>query len=169
MGVRAAAGVLLLMISAATTAGQTGELIERTLAIVAGQAITLSDAQTARMLSLVPAADMNTAAERLVERALMLREVERYAPPEPEEAAIQQRLAEIRSRLTKEAFERALAIGGFTEARLRAWIRDDLRIASYLDQRFAAAGPGGQSRADLIADWIADLRRRTPVVELWKK
>ena len=34
----------------------------------------------------------------------------------------------------------ALDAGGFTEARLRAWVRDDLRIAAYLDQRFAAAG-----------------------------
>jgi hypothetical protein len=168
MGVCAAAGVVIFTISATAT-DQSGELVERTLAIVAGQAITLSDAQTALTLSLVQARDVNTAAERLVERALMLREVERYAPPEPDEAAILHRLAAIRGHLTKDAFDRVLAIGGFTEARLRAWIRDDLRIASYLDQRFAAAAPGGQGRDDLIADWIADLRRRTPVVELWKK
>jgi hypothetical protein len=153
----------------AAHAQATGELIERTLAIVAGQPITLADVQTARTLQLVEASDLDAATERLVERALILREVERYAPPEPEDAAIQQRLGAIRQRLSPQDVERALAVGGFTEARLRAWIRDDLRIASYLTQRFATAGPTAQARDDLIADWVADLRRRTPVIELWKK
>ena len=148
--------------------GQRGELIERTLAIVGGEAITLLDAQTALALGLVnTTGDLDTATERLVERALVLREAERYAPPEPAEHAIEQQLAAIRDRLSADQFSRALATGGFTEARLRAWIRDDLRIASYLDQRFAAAG--GQNRNDLVADWVADLRRRTKIVELWKK
>ena len=144
-------------------------MIERTLAIVGGQPITLSDVRTARALHLVSATDDNTATERLVERTLILREVERYAPTEPEDAAIDRRLREIRDRLTSDDFNRVLASGGFTEARLRAWVRDDLRIESYLNQRFAPTTPAGQSRSDLIADWVADLRRRTPVVELWKK
>ena len=148
---------------------QPGELIERTLAIVAGEAITLADVQTARALALIEGApDVNAATERLIERALMLREVQRYAPLEPDEASIQQRLGQVRDRLAPDELARVLAAGGFTEARLRAWIRDDLRIATYLDQRFASTG-GGPNRAELIADWLADLRRRTPVVELWKK
>jgi hypothetical protein len=153
--------------SASPDRGQ-GELIERTLAIVAGQVVTLADVRTARALGLVSAADdLNASIERLVERALILREVDRYVPPEPPEAAIGQRLDELRTRLGDAEFERVLTAGGFTEPRLRAWIRDDLRMASYLNQRFSAAV--GPSRADLIADWIADLRRRTTVVELWKK
>jgi len=93
------------------------------------------------------------------------------------------KLAEIRGRLSDAQIAAVLAAGGFTEARLRAWIRDDLRIASYLDQRFAAtadlsleqAAPelrerlSAERRASLIADWVADLRRRTPIVELWKR
>jgi hypothetical protein len=55
-----------------------------------------------------------------------------------------------------------LAAGGITEARFRSWIRDDLRIATYVDQRFAADGP--ERRDSLIADWVADLRRRTAIV-----
>jgi hypothetical protein len=161
--------VLLSAITAAPAADRLqGALIERTLAIVGGQALTLSDVQTARALKLVdPADDVNAATERLVDRALVLREVDRYAPPEPDEAAIQEQLNRVRSRISMEEFDRVLAAGGFTEARLRAWLRDDLRIAAYLNQRFASAGP--QNRADLIADWIADLRRRTTIVELWKK
>jgi hypothetical protein len=144
-------------------------LVERTLAIVAGQAITLTDVQTARALALVDAPDVPSATERLVDRALMLREVERYATPEPQPSSIDRRVHEIRERLGKDQFERVLASGGFTEPRLRVWIRDDLRIRAYLDQRFASAGAAGQTRESLIADWMADLRRRTPIVELWKR
>ena len=161
--------MLLLAIGPATAAGRTqGALIERTLAIVGGQALTLSDVQTARALKLVdPTDDFSATIDRLVERALVLREVDRYAPPEPDQAAIQQQLDRVRNQMTGEQFDQVLAAGGFTEGRLRAWLRDDLRIAAYLNQRFAAAGP--QNRADLIADWTADLRRRTTVIELWKK
>lgn len=144
-------------------------LVERTLAIVGGQAITLADVQTALALSLVTAPDLTRATEQLVERALMLREVERYAPPEPEDAVVERQLGAIRARLPKDALARTLAAGGFSEARLRGWIRDDLRVTAYLEQRFASVGAGPQTREDLIADWVADLRRRTPVIELWKK
>ncbi len=160
---------LVSTIATATAIDRTQSgLVERTLAIVGGQALTLSDVQTARALKLVdPADDFDAATERLVERALVLREVDRYAPPEPDGAAIQQQLDRVRGQMTKDEFDRVLAAGGFTEARLRSWIRDDLRIAAYLNQRFASAGP--QSRADLVADWVAGLRRRTIVIELWKK
>ena len=185
---------------------QPGELIERTLAIVGGQAITLIDVRRALALGLVesPATGDPVAAatERLIDRLLVLREVQRYAPPEPADAAVDERVRAVASRFdSADAYRAALEAGAFTEARLRAWVRDDLRIAAYLDQRFAAAGaPGDEDitaqfarrreefektgttfdaaapkireqlasarRAELIADWIADLRRRTPVVEL---
>jgi hypothetical protein len=84
---------------------------------------------------------LGEATARLIDRALMLREVQHYTPPEPPESAIESRFGLARDRFASaEAFERALESGGFSEERLRAWIRDDLRIAAYLDQRFAAAG-----------------------------
>jgi hypothetical protein len=162
----------LLFVAALTTlAGERAqsELIERTLAIVAGQPITLADVRTMRALGLVSGADDESAVEPLIERTLMLREVERYAPSEPDASAVEQKLAGVRARIPKQALDRILAAGGFSEVRLRAWLRDDLRIESYLNQRFVPTGAPGQSRADLIDDWLADLRRRTPIVELWKK
>jgi hypothetical protein len=152
------------------TAFAQSELIERTLAIVGGQAITLIDVRAALALGLVessgPGDPIPAATRRLVDRVLILREVQRYAPAEPLDATIDARVAATASRFpTDAAFKAALEAGGFSEARLRSWLRDDLRIAAYLDQRFAAAG---ERRAELITDWIADLRRRTPVVELLK-
>jgi hypothetical protein len=201
--------VVLLLASSAWPRGQAaGELIERTLAIVGGQVITLSDVRTALALRLIeppaPQTDVGVAVTRLVDRALVLREVQRYAPPEPADVLLDEQLEIIRGRFASPVlFARALEDGGFTEARLRAWIRDDLRIASYLNQRFAATGTptddevsayytqrrgdferdglsleqatplirarlSAERRTELIRDWTADLRRRTPVVKLWK-
>lgn len=158
-------GSLVLSASLAS-ATQAGELIERTLAIVGGQVITLSDLKTATALHLVEPAggtsDVRAVTTRLIDRLLMLREVQRYAPPEPAESEIERQLASIRARVgSAEQVMRVLEAGGFTEARLREWIRDDLRITAYLNQRFAS-----ERRADLIADWLSDLRRRTTIVEL---
>jgi hypothetical protein len=122
-----------------------GELLDRALAIVGGQVITLSDVQTMLKLGLVEGGSesdpIGVATARLIDRALMLREVERYAPPEPGAELIDSRLAVARDRAgSPEAFAAVLAGGGMPEPRLREWIRDDYRIAGYLDQRFAAAG-----------------------------
>ena len=145
------------------------EMIDRTLAIVGGQAITLSDVRAALALGLIdtPAAPdvVPAATKALIERTLILREVERYAPPEPPDAAIDERVRAIAARFPgEEAFRAALAAAAFSENLVRAWARDDLRMSAYLDQRFTDP----DKRADLIADWIADLRRRTPIVELVK-
>jgi hypothetical protein len=121
------------------------ELIDRTLALVGGQPITLSDARAAMALGLVDvepsAPDAIAAAGRLlIDRELMLREVQRYAPASPGEAAVDARLEEIRKRFADgAAFARLLERHGFTDARLRAWVRDDLRTQAYLAQRFASA------------------------------
>lgn len=141
-------------------------MVDRTLAIVGGRTITLSDARGALALGLVegrqPSADVVEAAvlQRLVDRELMLREAERYRPPEPAADRIESGVAAARARAGGgEAAAAVLREHGFSEERLLAWVRDDLRIAAYLQQRFAA----DERRADLIADWLADLRRRAAV------
>jgi hypothetical protein len=152
-------------------AQQSGELIDRTLAIVGGQAITLSDVRAALLLGLVDDVaqdDVKTATQRLIERSLVLREVQRYAPIEPAEAAIDARVALLSARFRDaDTLRTAMASVAFSDAHLRAWAREDLRIAAYLDQRFAAAG-SPERRTELVRDWIADIRRRTPVVEFTK-
>jgi hypothetical protein len=189
--------------------GAPGVLIERTLAIVAGQIISLSDVRTVTELGLVEAPEtadpMAAVIERLIERTLILREVQRYAPSEPPDASIEESLARVRQRYeTPLDFARVLEAGGFTSARLREWLRDDLRIDAYLGQRFASAGIPGEAelsayynreraefdalglsfeaavplvrdrlvaerRRELITDWVAGLRRRAEVVELYRR
>lgn len=121
------------------------ELLDRTLALVGGQPITLSDARAAMALGLVDAQPsapdaMAAVTRQLVDRELILREVQRYSPPSPGDTAVDARIDEIRKRFPDAAaFTRVLDVHGFTDVRLRAWIRDDLRTQAYLAQRFVAA------------------------------
>ncbi len=119
-------------------------MIERTLAIVGGAVVTQSDVTLAVALGLVDvAADATpaTALSALVDRWLMLHEVARFAPAEPTAAAVEARLAVVQARLgDAAAVTRRLADAGRGPSYLAAWVRDDLRIAAYLEQRFASTG-----------------------------
>lgn len=143
---------------------QTGELLERTLAIVGTQVITLSDARAAIRLGLIEAgtqANPASATQVLVDRELVLREVQRYAPPAPSASAVDTRIDEIRQRLSApDEWTRILDETGFTEARLRAWVRDDLRTVAYLAQRFASAStPTDAEVARLFTQQRAEFER----------
>ena len=158
-------------------AGAQDRLLDRTLAVVHGQAVTLADVRTMLALGLVEgggADPIREAAGRLMDRVLMLHEVERFAPPEPPEAAVQARFEAVAAAAGgAAALERVLAQGGFDPSRLRAVVRDDLRLSAYLEQRFpaAAGGPAGGDvatarRRALMTAWLDDLRRRATLVDL---
>jgi len=51
----------------------------------------------------------------------------------------------------------------------RELVRQDLRLRAYLDQRFTAPDGDQQRRQKLIDDWVASLRRRTPVINLYRQ
>lgn len=166
----------------------SAEVIDRVLAILPGQIVTLSDVEAALDLGVVevPSGTDRIAAglTALVDRMLMLNEVRRVGPGEPSAAAIDARLARIRQRLgTPAAMERLLAARGLDEKVVRMFAADDLRLASYLDERFSAAAqptddeirqagePARQRlteerRRALIDAWTAELRRRADVTVL---
>ena len=143
------------------------DILDRTLALVGGQSITLSDVRAAIELGLAEGStDIAATTLRLVDRELILREVQRYSPASPAESAVDSRVSEIAKRFASPiAFMKVLETHGFTEARLRAWVRDDLRTEGYLAQRFASAETA-ERRRELVVDWLSDLRRRTDVVIL---
>lgn len=142
--IRVVGGVAVAIVMAGSAAsGQ--EIIDRILAVVSGSVITQTDAQAAIGLGLVNAGGsrdpMAAALRHLVERDLILHEVDRFSPPEPETSAVDARVRAIRSRFPSDpAFALAIAGWGLDESRLREIVRNDLRIQSYVDQRFGAAG-----------------------------
>lgn len=157
--------LLVLLTLSSLTAGASAQLLDRILAVVDGAPITHSDAMAAIRLGLVAAGDakdpLGTAVDRLVERRLMLEEVDRYAPPDPPEAEIARRLAEIRARAGTQ-YGSILEQSGLTEDQLRREVRNDLRIDAYLQQRFGAVQSSNE-RGAMIRDWLAGLRRRANI------
>jgi hypothetical protein len=144
------------------------ETIDRVLAVVAGQLITLSDVTAARDLGLESAdgaADpVRVILTRLIDRELILAEVDRYAPPEPTAEAVDGEVERVRARFpSPDAFNAALERSGMDEKHLRETVRQNLRMAAYLDQRFTSAADRRQS---LIEEWTAGLRRRGDVIDL---
>ena len=147
----------------------TGETIDRVLAVASGQLILLSDVIAARELGLQSAAGgadpVRAILSKLIDRELMLTEVERYGPPEPTPDALDREVAAVRARFASPAaFESAIARSGINEQHLRETLRQDLRIRAYLNQRFAVADPRRQT---LIDEWLTSLRRRGDVVDLY--
>ena len=120
------------------------EVIDRVLAVVNSQVVTLSDVRAAQTFGLVPAATpaetTNDVLAYLVNRQLMLSEVDRYSAPDPAPALLDRRMVQIRSTFLGAAqYEQALAGTAMTEGRLRNVIADNVRIETYVDQRFGAA------------------------------
>jgi hypothetical protein len=161
---------LLTMVVAATAEVRAAELIDRVMAVAGGSIIMLSDVAAARDLGLVPPAasgdPIAAALSTLVDRALVLVEVDRYGPPEPSAAAIDAEFRTVRARFASQpAFDATLRKSGLDDKTLRARLRDDLRIRAYEDQRFNATTE--DRRKALVDDWIAGLRRRTNVTMLY--
>jgi hypothetical protein len=118
------------------------EIFDRVLAVVGTEVVTLSDVRAAEVFRFAAGATAGTtdALAILIDRQLMLGEVERYAAPEPEPAALDRRVAQVRARFpTSELYEQALARTAMTEARLRVVVAENLRIETYLEQRFGTA------------------------------
>ena len=147
-----------------------GETIDRVLAVAGGQVIMLSDVMAALDLGLVSddgATDrVGAALAKLINRGLELVEATRYAPPEPNDDAVERELAGVRGRFpSAAAFDAVLQRSGLTDAQLRATLRENLRIRAYIAQRFA--GSEDARRQMLIDEWVAGLRQRGDVVDLY--
>jgi hypothetical protein len=202
---RQATVALLLLLSLSLHA----EIIDRILAVVGGELITLSDVNAALRFGLVVRVTdgdpIRSALDALINRQMELTEVNRYQPPEPPVQTVERRLSAVRARFSTEAdFDRALAQSGLTIDQLRGRLRNDERIGSYLDQRFGAglqvsdddlvayyrshegqftrdgvlrpfrdvrdevrASLINEKRQELIKDWLAGLRRRAEISDLY--
>jgi hypothetical protein len=154
----------------AATGGE--EVIDRMLAVVAGDLIMLSDVTAAVEFGLIPrmsGPDVTRAVlNQLIDRSLMLAEVERYAPPEPGSAAVDRELQMVRERFQSgEAFNQALTRCGIEETHLRETLRANLRLRAYLEQRFTVAGPSEEELAAYYRERGEAFRRagRVPSLE----
>ena len=168
MAIARALGTLCILPWAVCIAPVTAkaEIIDRVLAVVGGIVITQSDATAAFELGFVTIDStddrITNVLSKLIDRQLMLAEVERYAPPDPPADAVDRRLQAVRARFASpDAYAAALNRSGIDDTRLRRTLRDQLRIDAYLDQRFTS-----ERRAALVSEWLGGLRRRADITYL---
>lgn len=156
---------LLAVVIIVAAGSAHAQVIDRVLAVVGSQVVTLSDVRAAQAFNIVPA---GTAADTtadvllyLVNRELMLSEVDRYSAPEPDPALVERRMAQIRARFSSsDQYELALARTAMTDRRLRSVIANTLRVETYLEQRFAAASqPTGDEMQRYYRDHPAEFTR----------
>ena len=120
------------------------QVLDRVLARVNGEAITLTDTQAAIALGIAERTEgvdpIVAALPQLIERRLVLTEVARFAPPEPDIASLNGQVNAIKAHVggpeKLAALEKATGVG---EAQIREVARDNLRIQAYLNQRFGSS------------------------------
>lgn len=149
------------------------EIIDRVVAVVEGVIITQSDVSAATRLGLVTAdqgagapvrdapGERTSVRDALVERQLVVAEVDRYAPPEPGEADVAASFEAVRRRVGAAEVDRVLRETGWSDAELRRYLRDTLRIEAYLQQRFGTIEPGEAEVQEYYAAHAADFTPRT--------
>ena len=151
-----------LVLTPASSSGR--EVIDRVLAVVSGEIVTQSDVQGALALGLVDGADaadpVAAGLHELIDRALILAEVRRFAPTEPSATEVEERVDEMRRRFgSAAALTQALAASGIDAERLRLLARDDLGMKAYLAERFA----GSPQPSDQQIDDYVRAQQKTPV------
>jgi hypothetical protein len=133
--------ILLLLLSAPVA---TQELLDRVLARVNGEPVTLTDVRAAIALGIVEQTEgvdpIVSAVPQLIERRLVLAEVARFAPPEPDLASLSGQVNALTARVGPAeqlaALEKTTGVG---ETQIREVARDNLRIQAYLNQRFGSS------------------------------
>ena len=164
---------LVLALLVFSAAAPRADVIDRIMAVVDGQTITLSDVTAAMQFQLIEPAKgaedpVAFTLNRMIERALILAEVDRFQPPEPDPVEMTIRIDALEQRAGTAAFEKTLSVTGTSRDRLRRYIRDDLRMTTYLNQRFGANTDPGE-RAIAVATWVTELRRRAEVTVQYRR
>ncbi len=154
-------GLFIALSGAALTASRAQVEIDRIVSRVEGRIITQSDIRQARVLKLVEDTSSDAATQRGLEtRLLILHELNRAAPlPPPGTPELDARRGEWAATVGGEGqVAGLLQQAGMSPPSLDSWLRDDVRVRTYLRRQFGMLGEA--ERAQGMADWLARLRQR---------
>ena len=134
------AAAALAALAAVPLAAQT--LLDRVVGRVNGSVVLLSDVRAAVMLGLIDGVepDSEDAVEQMVQRTLLIEEVNRFPPEEPSPEAVAAELERLRARAGG-SFDEVARATGLSAEYVRPLARDRLRIQLYIDQRFGLTVP----------------------------
>ncbi len=158
-------------------------VIDAIVATVNGQVITDSDVRAAAHLAAARGPAPGDPVAQLIDRALMLDEVQRASQAVPPAEQVEARRHQIEAALGPTLMATLATRDALTDGRLTAWLRDDLRIEAYIAQRFtAAAQPTDEEVASFFvanaarfaqpgvdADDAATARARAALVEVRRR
>jgi len=127
----------------------TAFILDRILAVVNGEVISLSDVE--RELFFFDNVDPHTQADgknkfsdsaieagthKLINHKLLLAEAKRFDVENPDEARIQRDLEKIQKRFASQSeFEKALHLNTITQEDLRQMVKEHLKVNRFVDQR----------------------------------
>jgi hypothetical protein len=131
------------------------QLLDHVVARVGTSAITQTDVDAAVTFGIVNRGD---AVKQLIDRRLMLAEVDRFPPPEPGATEIKLLMETMRAKAGADTAA-AMKRTGVNDDRLAELARDTLRIQSYMQQRFGS-GPRAEEQR---TRWLTEIRARGDV------
>ncbi len=135
------------------------QLLDHVVARIGNSALTQTDVDFAAAFGVVdPKA--GDPVKQMIDRRLVIGEVNRFPPPEPTATAID----EVVARMKTTAGSQAAAVmkrTGVDEKRLSEFARETLRIEAYIAQRFGNGPRADQQRTQ----WLDGLRSRGDVTE----
>ena len=131
------------------------QVLDSVVARVGSSAITRTDVDAAVTFGIVGRDD---AVRQLIDRRLMLAEVNRFPPPEPGATEIKLLMETMRKTAGAEVAA-VMKRTGVNDDRLAELARDTLRIQSYMRQRFGN-GPRAEEQR---SRWLTEIRSRGDV------
>jgi hypothetical protein len=133
--------------------------LDRVVARIGTAALTQTDVDAAVAFGVVDR-QAGDPVKQMIERRLVIAEVNRFPPPEPSEMAINELVAKMKATGGAETAA-VMKRTGVDEKRLAEFARETLRIQAYVAQRFGSGPRPDQQRAQ----WLAGLRARGDVTE----
>ena len=136
------------------------QLLDRVVARVGATPITQTDVDAAVAFGVIDR-QAGEPVKQMIDRRLILAEVNRFPPPEPDFRVVQDLMVKMKATAGPEV-NTVMKRTGVDDNRLSELARETLRIRSYLLQRF-----GNSARSeDQMTRWLSDLRARGDVAEV---
>lgn len=148
--------VLFVLFVVPTSAQQQ---LDRVVARIGTSALTQTDVDAALAFGVVDR-QAGDPVKQMIERRLMIVEVNRVPTPEPAEMAINELVVKMKATAGAQAAA-VMKRTGVDEKRLAEFARETLRIQAYIAQRFGGGPRSDQQRAQ----WLDGLRARGDVTE----
>ena len=147
---------VLFVLFVVPTSGQ--QQLDRVVARIGTAALTQTDVDAAVAFGVIDR-QAGDPVKQMIDRRLIIAEVNRFPPQEPGETAITEQVAKMKTTAGAQAAA-VMKRTGVDEQRLAEFARETLRIQAYVAQRF-----GGQRSDQQRTQWLDGLRARGDVTE----